>query len=176
MEMNDRVIQKVVGKLIEVLHGEYSDTRDLAVVQLALLGRKAVPFILSFLKKEGDLERDFSYFHEIRERISRSGYGGETPEDLACMHAEEEKFRQDFERKWGWDPTREDYPGSDGREYAVEGALDALALIGDARAIPTLKELPIYDYVVKTDFGPTTTGANPLFEKAKETIDKIQAI
>lgn len=173
MEKDDRILRKVVGKLIEVLHGEYSDTRDLAVVQLALLGNKSVPYICSFLEKEGDLERDFNSFHKISENIDSKGYSQPIPPE---MQEEAEKFRQYFERKWGWRINRGDYPGSEGRADAVEGALEALSIIGDPRAIPTLKKLPIYDYEVRTDIETMGVGRTPLFLKAKEAIDKIQSV
>ena len=42
--------------LISVLHGEYSDTRELAVVQLVVLGEKAIPPLTAYLKKEDEIE------------------------------------------------------------------------------------------------------------------------
>lgn len=176
MEKDDRILRKVVGKLIEVLHGEYSDTRDLAVVQLALLGNKSVPYICSFLEKEGDLERALIEFHKLRRRIEEHSYGGYDVSLIEEMRKEKEKFCQDFKRKWGWDVYRDDYPGSEGRADAVEGALEALSIIGDPRAIPTLKKLPIYDYEVRTDIETMGVGRTPLFLKAKEAIDKIQSV
>jgi hypothetical protein len=44
--------------LIQVLHGEYSDTRELAVVQLVLIGEKSIQPLIAFLKKEDEMEKD----------------------------------------------------------------------------------------------------------------------
>jgi len=178
---DDRTNRKIVGKLIEVLHGEYSDTRDLAVVQLAILGSQAVPHICAFLKKEGDLERDFV-------KCARAPWYDDftVPYPLSRGVKERkaiEEFRQYFEKKWGWKISYGDLPSRSvdvsgrfpQRQEAVDGALEALAIIGDPKAIPTLKSLPIYDWQVLYSRFPDDPDHVCTFEKAKETIDKIRS-
>jgi hypothetical protein len=65
MAINDESFRKLVGMLIEVLHGEYSDTRDLAVVQLSILGNRAIPFISSFLEQEAEKENDMIKYFQL---------------------------------------------------------------------------------------------------------------
>jgi hypothetical protein len=62
---NENSLKKLVGMLIEVLHGEYSDTRDLAVIQLSILGEKAVPYISAYLKDEAEKEADMIKYFEL---------------------------------------------------------------------------------------------------------------
>jgi hypothetical protein len=62
---NKSSLKKMVGMLIEVLHGEYQDTRDLAVVQLSIFDEKAVPYISSFLEGEAEKERDMIKYFEL---------------------------------------------------------------------------------------------------------------
>jgi hypothetical protein len=67
-------VKKLVGMLIEVLHGEYSDTRDLAVVQLSILGEKAVPYLSAYLEDEADKENDMiKYFELFKNWCFKSG-------------------------------------------------------------------------------------------------------
>lgn len=183
MENDDRILRKAVGKLIEVPHGEYSDTRDLAVVQLALLGRKAVPYILTFLKKEGELEQDFidydaisnRYRHVHAEYITDWRHEGVPRPDKE--EEEFDKFCQYFKKKWGWSIRDEHLPSRDTerfdrRKRAVDGALEALAIIGHLGVIPTLKAFPIHDWEIDGIFDDV----GPLFENVKKTIGKIQSI
>ena len=62
---NENAVKKLVGMLIEVLHGEYSDTRDLAVVQLAILGEKAVPYISAYLEELADKVNEMIKYDEL---------------------------------------------------------------------------------------------------------------
>ena len=39
-EIDEPTISKIVGMLIQILHGEYSDTGELAVIQLAVLAKR----------------------------------------------------------------------------------------------------------------------------------------
>ena len=189
-EKKDWTIRQAVGKLIQVLHGDYSDTRDLAVVQLAVLGEKAVPYILSFLKKEADLEIDFIEAHKIMCRIlkeeNNEPYWKVSPareQRLKEYEESKERFLEYFKKKWGWEisilgcdiyyPAQKTTPPNLWqRKEAVDRALEALTIIGDPKAIPALRKLPVYDYTPR----PTRWPESPLFEKAKETIDKIQSL
>ena len=163
---DEKKTRKLVGMLIEILHGEYSDTRDLAVVQLALLGEKVVPYICSYLKKEGELESDLIEYHKINEEK-----GGWSPELTS--------FVNDFEKKWGCKPSTTSRGETDkpdyGRRCAVEGTLKALSITGDPKAIPVLQRLPIYDYDIRTE-ELLDEPKVPLFEKARETIERIQSL
>lgn len=179
---NDELIRKVVGKLISVLHGEYSDTRDLAVVQLALLGKKAVPHLCSYLRKEADMENDLMIYHEMyyQEEFDDSfGFSVKLPLEKWKTSRE---FRQHFKEKWKLDPHTNGEINISGRDEAVERALEALKIIGDPSAIKTLEKLPLYDYQLKrwvirekNEYENLTVGRTPLFEKAKETIEKLRA-
>ena len=164
---DEKKTRKLVGMLIEILHGEYSDTRDLAVVQLALLGEKVVPYICSYLKKEGELESDLIEYHKINEEK-----GGWSPELTS--------FANDFKKKWGCNPSttshgETDKRDSEQRRCAVEGALKALSIIGDPKAIPVLQRLPICNYEIRAEMEVIVKGKVPLFEKAGETIERIQS-
>ena len=188
-EKKDWTIRQAVGKLIQVLHGEYSDTRDLAVVQLAVLGEKAVPYILSFLKKEADLERDFVEIHKIWCRILKEESKGPSwkvspasEQRLKELEESKKRFLEYFKKKWGFEicvlgniyyPAQETSPPDLWqRKEAVDRALEALAIIGDPKVIPALKKLPVYNYTPR----PTDWPESPLFEKAKETTDKILSV
>lgn len=174
MSSNDeKKTRKLVGMLIEVLHGDYSDTRDLAVVQLALLGQRAVPYICSYLKEEGELEKDLIEYHKMHEKWSRGGYRGK--DDLRVkLYEAMTKFADNFKKKWGCSPYecgKTDREDSEQRGYAVDGALKALSLIGDPKAIPVLRKLPIYNYSSSGFIAYRT----PIFGRAKETIERIQS-
>jgi len=62
---NENAVKKLVGMLIEVLHGDYSDTRDLAVVQLAIIGEKAVPYISAYLEELADKVNEMIKYDEL---------------------------------------------------------------------------------------------------------------
>ena len=196
IKMEKKRIKKVVGMLIEVLHGKYSDTRDLAVVQLVLLGEKAVPYICSYLRKEADLENDLKNYSDYIDKIDRINalrYRARTDEYYARVSdfteeemeilktAEEAKAKvrpmeNEFKKKWGLDPSRifPRYNSVDSeiesflssRRTAVEGALKALSIIGDTKVIPFLEKLSLSQ--------PRKEDIESLFIKAKETIEKIR--
>lgn len=195
IKMEKKRIKKVVGMLIEVLHGKYSDTRDLAVVQLVLLGKKAVPYICSYLRKEAHLENDLKNYSDYIDKIDRinalryrvrtdkyyARVSDFTEEEMEILKtAEEAKATpmekracaiNEFKKKWGRDPSHILSPDSydqvdflSSRRTAVEGALKALSIIGDTKVIPFLEKLPLV-HLKKEE---------PLFIKAKETIEKIR--
>lgn len=146
---NDELIKKVVGKLISVLHGEYSDTRDLAVVQLALLGKKAVPYLCLYLQKEVDMENDLIIYHEMHCQEEIDSWirpSIKLPQEKWKSYVE---FGQHFEEKWKIPPHEDGEIDIPGRDEAVEGVIEALEIIGDPSAIAILEKLPIYDYTIK---------------------------
>ena len=183
---DDEKTRRLVGKLIEVLHGEYSDTRDLAMVQLAHLGEKAVPYICSYLEKEAELENDLIKYHKL---FTKWNMGpqllGPVDPNTSYTKAERESikaheimsgFADSFKKKWGCHPREDgetDKKDSEQRRYGVEGALEALSIIGDPKAIPVLQKLPIYNYEIRTEVETLSEGKVPLFKKARETIEKI---
>lgn len=103
--------------LIEVLHGEYSDTRQLAVVQLVLIGEKAIPPLISFLKKEDKMEKDLNALGGL---------------EMDNYH----RARSEFKIKWGKEPDNLSISGiqastkmHNARSRSIEGALQALTLL-----------------------------------------------
>jgi hypothetical protein len=105
----------LVGMLIQVLHGEYSDTRELAVVQLVLIGNNAIKPLEAFLGKEEEWQRDND------SRANRKGPLRRTNADAELYRKEDEKFIA----KWG---TEKRTPTS--RCSAIKGAIRALRLLG----------------------------------------------
>jgi hypothetical protein len=187
---NEESLKDIVGTLISVLHGKYSDTRELAVVQLALLGEKATPHICSYLKDEAKLEEELIKYCEtynkwktLPQNVSppineRARYSEEELESIKMQEAMRE-FERNFESKWnhhpvwylGYTSSDESKGGLDyrtGRMNAVNGALRGLEIIADKRTIPFLKELPLgqvhqndrYEY-------------SSLFEKARGISERI---
>ncbi len=108
---------KIIGKLIEVLHGEHSDTRDLAVVQLVLLGNKSVAPLLNYLEKEEKVHFDLES-HPVQK-----GAFSSDPEHCTAW--------KDFQNKWGHFPDAY-VAGSfaEARKNGIEEALNALGLLG----------------------------------------------
>jgi len=92
---NESNLKKLVGMLIEVLHGEYQDTRDLAVVQLSIFGEKAVPYIPSFLEDEAEKESDMIKYFELYKAWSVQNWKA---------NQDEGKFRSIYVQ--GWDSER----------------------------------------------------------------------
>ncbi len=120
-EIDEQTTDKVAGMLIQVLHGQYSDTRELAVVQLVLMGKKAVPPLMAYLEKEEALEQDIESL-------------GKPPRPLVATQKEHELYRkatEAFANKWGNSPSHyESENVAMSREVAIEGALKALTLLG----------------------------------------------
>ena len=120
-EIGDQTTDKLADMLIQVLHGQSSDTRELAVVQLVLMGKKAVPPLMAYLKKEEALEQDIESL-------------GKPPRPLVANQKEHEVYRkatEAFESKWGYSPSHyESENVAVSREVAIEGALKALTLLG----------------------------------------------
>jgi hypothetical protein len=110
-EIDEQTINKVINLLIQILHGEHSDTRDLAVVQLVLLGKKAVPPLTSFLKKEDELREDLEALKKDTVYFNAFLFQKK-------WHRSPDSFYSDYGLKPT--PTR----------YAIEGALKALRLLG----------------------------------------------
>ena len=77
--------------LIEVLHGEHSDTRDLAVVQLVLLGNKSVAPLLNYLEKEEKMHFD------LESQPIKKGAFSSGPEHCTAW--------KNFQNKWGHFPN-----------------------------------------------------------------------
>src|SRR4030042_2076948 len=92
---DEDLIQKLTGMLIQVLHGEYTDTRELAVVQLVLLGDKCVPYVCSYLEREAEMENDLITHHKLHIEHHRNEGDREATRVL-------NQFREVFQRKWGW--------------------------------------------------------------------------
>ncbi len=107
--------------LIEVLHGEYSDTRDLAVVQLVVLGNKSVAPLLNYLEKEEKMHFDLE-----SQSIQKGVFSGDPQHCSSWV---------DFRKKWGHFPG--DYQAgkiADSRKNAIKGALNALNMLGVSNA------------------------------------------
>ena len=120
-EIDDQTTDKLAGMLIQVLHGQSSDIRELAVVQLVLMGKKAVPPLMAYLEKEEALEQDL----EVLGKPPRPLVG--TQKDHEVYH----KATEAFESKWGNSPSHyESENVAMSREVAIEGALNALTLLG----------------------------------------------
>jgi hypothetical protein len=92
---NENSLKKLVGMLIEVLHGEYQDTRDLAIVQLSIFGEKAVPYISRFLEDEAEKEGDMMKYFVL--------YKAWKVQDWKASE-DEGKFRSIYVQ--GWDSAR----------------------------------------------------------------------
>jgi hypothetical protein len=120
-EIDDQTSDKLAGMLIQVLHGQSSETRELAVVQLVLMGKKAVPPLMAYLEKEEALERDIESL-------------GKPPKPLVATQKDHEIYRkatEAFESKWGYSPSHyESENVAMSREVAIEGTLNALTLLG----------------------------------------------
>jgi hypothetical protein len=120
-EVDEQTTNKLAEMLISVLHGQQSDSRELAVVQLVLMGKKAVPPLMAYLEKEEALEQDIEAL-------------GKPPRPLAATQKDHELYRkatEAFESKWGNSPSH--YKSENvamSREVAIEGALKALTLLG----------------------------------------------
>ncbi|MGA3290730.1 MAG: hypothetical protein ABSD42_10895 [Candidatus Bathyarchaeia archaeon] len=69
---SENIIQKAVGLLISALQGEYSDTRDLAVVQLVLLGEKCIPYLVSYLRKQEKNEEDIVEYNMLKDKALKT--------------------------------------------------------------------------------------------------------
>jgi hypothetical protein len=120
-EIDDQTSDKLAGMLIRVLHGQSSEVRELAVVQLVLMGKKAVPTLMAYLEKEEALERDIESL-------------GKPPKPLVATQKDHEVYRKAtevFESKWGYSLSHyESENVAMSREVAIEGALNALTLLG----------------------------------------------
>ena len=191
---NENSVKKLVGMLIEVLHGEYSDTRDLAVVQLAILGEKAVPYISAYLEELADKVNDMIKYDELYTDYMNARANGETKRAKNALS----EYATVLIAKWGitkswrvpewiagsstinkWIREEIEKKGRATRD-AVQGVLKALSIIGDRRVIPLLRRLPIYRFhyeyygISLLYDGARASDRPPLFEKVKETIDIIQ--
>ena len=120
-QMNEETTNKLVGKLISVLHAKSSDARDLALVQLVMMGDLAIQPLLAYLQREEDFQNDLEAL-------------GKAPTPLRGGPREHEAYREASERfreKWDQYPT--EYAAEDsaiGRSLAIQGAFEALSLIG----------------------------------------------
>jgi len=115
--LSGEVKDKIIDILIEVLHCEHFGNRDLAVVQLVLLGNKSVNPLLTFLEKEEKLH--FNLQSKPIQYGAHSHYPLHTP------------AWRDFKEKWGHFPneyTTESFANS--RKNSIIGALRVLELLG----------------------------------------------
>jgi hypothetical protein len=117
LAQSDETTNKLVGMLIQVLHGEYSDTRDLAVVQLVLLGNKSVKPLLTYLEKEEHMQT------ELESEPIRNGRLADDPPNHESWVV--------FYKKWGHLP--DDYEAgkmAEARMQGIQGALKTLSILG----------------------------------------------
>jgi hypothetical protein len=114
--------------LIEDLHGQYSDARELAIVQLVLLGDKSVKPLLAYLEKEERMQAEWE-----TQNVQRSGFSGDPHHEEAWIA---------FRENWGHFPS-EYVAGkiADARINGIEGALKALSLLGRDDEISRLVKL-----------------------------------
>lgn len=128
MAQTEETTNKLIGTLIEVLHGQYEDTRQLAVVQLVLLGNKSVKPLLAYLDKEEVMQMELESM-----TINRGGLSGDPQHEPAWIA---------FKNKWGHFP--DDYVAgaiADARQNALEGAMKSLGLLGVADANERITKL-----------------------------------
>ena len=119
--MNDKDEQttnKLVELLIKVLHDQYSSPRELALVQLVLMGDRAIQPLKAYLEKEEALQNDLEALGKQPSRLGNQ-------KELGQHRLASEKFME----KWGM----VDYNSEDvfiPRGLAIKGAPDALSLLG----------------------------------------------
>ncbi len=116
------VKDKLIDMLIEVLHGEYSDTRALAAIQLVLLGNKSIPPLLNYLEKEEKIH------YALESEPIQKGALCDDPQHCSAW--------LNFTKKWGHTPG--EYSSgqfADSRKYGIQGALNTLSLLGVENAI-----------------------------------------
>jgi len=121
-KLSEEIKNKIIDMLIEVIHGEHSDTRHLAVVQLVLLGNKSVNPLLTFLEKEEKVHFD------LESKSIQKGAYSDDPQHCSSW--------VDFKKKWGHFP--DDYAAgsfADSRKNGIQASLKALDLLGVENAI-----------------------------------------
>jgi hypothetical protein len=160
-------IGKVVGLLISVMQGEYSDTRDLAVAQMVLLGDKALPHLTAFLRREEKLEEEIVAYDIVYQRRMRSNYSLPDVVDekvRSCELADEEisaicsqyelgsdqketiigivnlaRFEKVSKQKWGFDVKGFASQNSPRRPSGIENALRAARMLNTKERFPFLE-------------------------------------
>lgn len=118
-ETNEQTTNKLVDILIQVLHGQLSDSRHLALVQLVVLGDKAVQPLRAYLEKEEALQNDLEALGKPPGRLANK-------KDAEKYRFADEKFAEKWGASAGYYSEEEYIP----RGLAIKGALEALSLLG----------------------------------------------
>jgi hypothetical protein len=118
----DETVKKTVNTLIKKLQEGNSAARDLAVKELAALGKKAAPYIVTYLKKEEHLEVDLK---NLEQTVGAAYWN----------------YRKLFKKEWGHESNQYKNHSSklyQSRKNAVQGAIKALEMMGIKEEFPTL--------------------------------------
>ncbi|MGA2681347.1 MAG: hypothetical protein ABSF44_06040 [Candidatus Bathyarchaeia archaeon] len=154
---NEDSVKKLVGILIEVLHGEYSDTRDLAVVQLSILSEKAVPYLSAYLEDEADKENDMiKYFELYKDWCVKQGKSRQ----------DEGNFRNIYIREWDAGLAKEKMKHQKSLEKSRRAEAESLKLWADFAKI-LIKKWNITD----TYFFDDSDDASPQY--VSSTIENV---
>lgn len=155
-QANQSRVKEVVRILVSELSNREEGTRNLALAQLVILGKRVTPHICVYLGIEAEFQRDLKKLYDE----SNTDYS-KYPDfrELDELDNWQSNVLNPFESKWGevgrihyYDPSFINY------------LLEALGMISDKKSILFLKQLPVIDFA----------GEPSIFARVAEIVRKVE--